>query len=197
MDTLNIKLYMQELGRNASAAATAMARADTKTKNAALLTIAERILAQQTAILGANAEDTKAGTNLDPALKDRLELNARRVQAMADGLRELAALVVPIGEIRDLRYRPSGIQVGSMRVPLGVVGIIYESRPNVTADAAALCLKAGNAVILRGGSEAIRSNKAIAACIHEGLDAAGLPRAAVQIVETTDRAAVGELVAMK
>ena len=197
MDTLNIKLYMQELGRNASAAATAMARADTKTKNAALLTIAERILAQQTAILGANAEDTKAGTNLDPALKDRLELNARRVQAMADGLREVAALVDPIGEITDLRYRPSGIQVGSMRVPLGVVGIIYESRPNVTADAAALCLKAGNAVILRGGSEAIRSNKAIAACIHEGLDAAGLPRAAVQIVETTDRAAVGELVAMK
>ncbi|MCG3201859.1 MAG: Gamma-glutamyl phosphate reductase [Gammaproteobacteria bacterium] len=196
MDTLNIKHYMQELGRNARGAALAMARADTGTKNRALLAIAERILAAQDAILGANAADMEAGDGLDPALKDRLELNARRVQAMAEGLRQVAQLPDPVGEISDLRFRPSGIQVGTMRVPLGVVGIIYESRPNVTQEAAALCLKAGNAVILRGGSEAIRSNNAIARCIHEGLDAAGLPPAAVQVVQTTDRAAVGELVTM-
>jgi glutamate-5-semialdehyde dehydrogenase len=196
MDTLNIKHYMQELGRKARDAAVAMARADTNAKNRALLAIAERILAAEEAILGANAEDMDAGDGLDPALKDRLELNAKRVQAMAEGLRQVAQLPDPVGEITDLRYRPSGIQVGTMRVPLGVIGIIYESRPNVTQEAAALCLKAGNAVILRGGSEAIRSNTAIARCIHEGLDAAGLPRGAVQVVETTDRAAVGELVTM-
>jgi len=196
MDTLNIKHYMQELGRKARDAAVAMARADTNAKNRALLATAERILAAQEAILGANAEDMHAGDGLDPALKDRLELNPKRVQAMAEGLRQVAQLPDPVGEITDLRYRPSGIQVGTMRVPLGVIGIIYESRPNVTQEAAALCLKAGNAVILRGGSEAIRSNTAIARCIHEGLDAAGLPRGAVQVVETTDRAAVGELVTM-
>jgi glutamate-5-semialdehyde dehydrogenase len=192
----NVKDYMQQLGRAAREAATVMARADTNTKNRALQAIADRILANSSSILAANAEDMKAGIDLDPALKDRLELNGKRVQQMADGLREVAALVDPVGEITDLRYRPSGIQVGTMRVPLGVIGIIYESRPNVTQEAASLCLKAGNAVILRGGSEAIRSNTAIAACIHEGLDAAGLPRAAVQVVETTDRAAVGELVSM-
>ncbi|MGQ0657410.1 MAG: glutamate-5-semialdehyde dehydrogenase [Chromatiales bacterium] len=187
---------MQELGRNARVAASATARANTQTKNQALLATAEGILAQCDAILAANAEDMQAGADLDSALKDRLELNGGRVQAMAEGLREVAALTDPVGEISDLRYRPSGIQVGTMRVPLGVIGIIYESRPNVTADAAALCLKAGNAVILRGGSEAIRSNRAIAACIHAGLGSAGLPRTAVQVVETTDRAAVGELVTM-
>lgn len=196
MDTLNVKEYMQQLGQAARQAAVAMARADTNAKNKALLAIADRILASKSAILAANAEDMKAGVSLDPALKDRLELNGKRVQQMADGLREVAALVDPVGEITDLRYRPSGIQVGTMRVPLGVIGIIYESRPNVTQEAAALCMKAGNAVILRGGSEAIRSNTAIARCIHEGLEAAGLPRAAVQVVETTDRAAVGELVTM-
>jgi glutamate-5-semialdehyde dehydrogenase len=196
MDTLNVKHYMQELGRGARSAALAMARADTRTKNRALHAIAERILAAEEAILGANAADMQAGAALEPALKDRLELNAKRVQAMAEGLRQVAQLPDPVGEVTDLRFRPSGIQVGTMRVPLGVIGIIYESRPNVTQEAAALCLKAGNAVILRGGSEAIRSNTAIAGCIHEGLDAAGLPRAAVQVVETTDRAAVGELVTM-
>jgi glutamate-5-semialdehyde dehydrogenase len=196
MDTLNIKHYMQELGRAARAAANVMARADTKTKNRALLTIADRILANREAILKANAEDLQAGTGLDAALKDRLELNAKRMQGMADGLREVAALADPVGEITDLRYRPSGIQVGTMRVPLGVIGIIYESRPSVTQEAASLCLKSGNAVILRGGSEALRSNAAIAACIHEGLDAAELPRAAVQVVSTADRAAVGELVTL-
>ncbi|MFO1435848.1 MAG: glutamate-5-semialdehyde dehydrogenase [Gammaproteobacteria bacterium] len=193
---MNVKEYMQQLGQAARQAAVAMARADTNAKNKALLAIADRILASKSAILAANAEDMKAGVSLDPALKDRLELNGKRVQQMADGLREVAALVDPVGEITDLRYRPSGIQVGTMRVPLGVIGIIYESRPNVTQEAAALCMKAGNAVILRGGSEAIRSNTAIARCIHEGLEAAGLPRAAVQVVETTDRAAVGELVTM-
>ncbi len=196
MDTLNIKLYMQELGRSARAAGLVMARADTRAKNEALAAIAARIVAQAEAILAANREDMEAGSGLDPALTDRLELNAKRVAAMAEGLREVAALTDPVGEITDLRYRPSGIQVGTMRVPLGVIGIIYESRPNVTAEAAALCLKAGNAVILRGGSEAIRSNRAIASCIHEGLEAAGLPPAAVQVIETTDRAAVGELVTL-
>ena len=196
MDTLNIRHYMQELGRGARAAALVMARADTRTKNEALSAIAARIVAQAGAILAANREDMAAGGGLEAALIDRLELNAKRVQAMAEGLREVAALTDPVGEIADLRYRPSGIQVGTMRVPLGVIGIIYESRPNVTADAAALCLKAGNAVILRGGSEAIRSNRAIASCIHAGLEAAGLPPAAVQVIETTDRAAVGELVTL-
>src|SRR5574340_465246 len=134
---------------------------------------------------------------LDAALLDRLQINEKAVAGMAEGLEQIAALPDPVGEITDLKYRPSGIQVGKMRVPLGVVGIIYEARPNVTADAAGLCLKAGNAAILRGGSEAIRSNQAIAACVKEGLKAAGLPETAIQVIETTDRAAVGELVTMK
>ncbi len=196
MNQIDIKSYMRDVGRRARAAAAAMARADTRAKNAALRAVAGEITKQQAAILKANAGDLRAGGSLDEALKDRLELNARRVQAMVDGLNEVAALADPIGEITDLRYRPSGIQVGTMRVPLGVIGIIYESRPNVTADAAALCLKAGNAVILRGGSESLHSNRAIAACIHAGLESAGLPRDAVQVIDTPDRAAVGELVAM-
>ncbi|HTT07948.1 MAG TPA: glutamate-5-semialdehyde dehydrogenase [Gammaproteobacteria bacterium] len=196
MNDIDIKSYMRDVGRRARAAAVIMARADTHAKNNALLAAAKQIAKEQAAILKTNGEDLRAGENLDEALKDRLELNPKRVQAMVDGVIEVAALVDPIGEISDLRYRPSGIQVGTMRVPLGVIGIIYESRPNVTADAAALCLKAGNAVILRGGSESLRSNRAIADCIHAGLEAAGLPRDAVQVIDTTDRAAVGELVTM-
>jgi len=151
------------------------------------------------ALIAANKKDLDAGTaqGLDAALLDRLELNPARIKAMADGLRQIAALPDPVGEITDLNYRPSGIQVGRMRVPLGVIGIIYESRPNVTADAAGLCLKSGNATILRGGSEAINSNHAIAACIQAGIRQAGLPADAVQVIETTDRAAVGALVTLK
>jgi glutamate-5-semialdehyde dehydrogenase len=193
---MKIKTYMQHLGRAARTAAVVMARTGTAAKNAALLAIADRLITGMDAILAANAADLGADAALDAAFRERLELNPKRVRAMADGLREVAQLPDPVGEITDLRYRPSGIQVGTMRVPLGVVGIIYESRPNVTADAAALCLKAGNAVILRGGSESLASNRAIAACIHDGLAAAGLPRTAVQVVDTTDRAAVGELVTM-
>ena len=196
MDVMDIKTYMQDLGQQARDASLAMARASTAAKNQALLSIADHVLARQDGLLNANEEDTRAAADLDPALRDRLALNGKRITAMAEGLRQVAQLADPVGEISDLRYRPTGIQVGTMRVPLGVVGIIYESRPNVTADAAALCLKAGNAVILRGGSEALHSNQAIAACIHEGLKQAGLPQAAVQVVETTDRAAVGELVTM-
>ena len=196
MDVMDIKTYMQDLGQQARDASLAMARASTAAKNQALLSIADHILARQDGLLNANEEDMRAAAGLDPALRDRLAMNAKRITAMAEGLRQVAQLADPVGEISDLRYRPTGIQVGTMRVPLGVVGIIYESRPNVTADAAALCLKAGNAVILRGGSEALHSNQAIAACIHEGLKQAGLPQAAVQVVETTDRAAVGELVTM-
>ncbi len=190
--------YMQSLGQAARAAARAMARADTGAKDAALHAIAERLLARRAEIFSANADDlaTAREQQLAGALLDRLELTPARLEAMADGLRQVAALADPIGAIADLNYRPTGIQVGRMRVPLGVVGIIYESRPNVTADAAGLCIKSGNAVILRGGSEAINSNQAIAACIAEGLQAAGLPGAAVQVVETTDRAAVGEMLAL-
>jgi glutamate-5-semialdehyde dehydrogenase len=196
MNQTDIKSYMRDVGRRARVAATAMARADTHTKNNALHTAAKQIAKEQAAILKANGDDLRAGKELDAALKDRLELNPQRVQAMVDGLNEVAALADPIGGITDLRYRPSGIQVGTMRVPLGVIGIIYESRPNVTADAAALCLKAGNAVILRGGSESLHSNQAIARCVHAGLESAGLPRDAVQVINITDRAAVGELVTM-
>ncbi len=149
-------------------------------------------------LLAENEKDLAAGRDngLDDALLDRLALNEERVNGMAEGLRQIAALPDPVGEIGDMSYRPSGIQVGKMRVPLGVIGIIYESRPNVTADAAALCLKSGNAAILRGGSEAAHSNQAIAACIHQGLEAASLPATAVQVIATTDRAAVGELITM-
>src|SRR5215216_2397329 len=148
---------------------------------------------REKAILAANAKDVKAARaeGNDDAFIDRLALTAKAIEAMAGGVREIARLPDPVGEVTQLRYRPSGIQVGRMRVPLGVIAIIYESRPNVTADAAGLCLKSGNAAILRGGSEAARSNQAIAACIHEGLKVAGLPETAVQVIETTDRAAVG------
>ena len=195
---VNIKQYMAELGRQARRASRLMARAGTNQKNAALLAMAEALEAGRDKLLAANREDLQAGRDkgLDAALLDRLELNEERISAMAEGLRQIAALPDPVGEVEDMTYRPSGIQVGKMRVPLGVIGIIYESRPNVTADAAALCLKSGNAAILRGGSEAQYSNQAIAACIHTGLQQAGLPDDAVQVIETTDRAAVGELITM-
>jgi len=194
----DVRAYMQALGSQARAAARAVARSDTGVRNAALEAIADAIEADQAALAEANAEDLAAGRSagLDEALMDRLELTPARIAAMAEGLRQIAGLPDPVGQVSDMAYRPSGIQVGRMRVPLGVVGIIYESRPNVTADAAGLCLKSGNAAILRGGSEAIRSNRAIAACVARGLAAAGLPETAVQVVETTDRAAVGELITM-
>jgi glutamate-5-semialdehyde dehydrogenase len=190
---------MVSVGKQARAAARLIARADTGTKNRALTTMAEAIVRLTPGLLEANARDVEAAKKnaLDPALIDRLTLTARTIKEMADGLTQIAGLPDPIGEIVGLKYRPSGIQVGQMRVPLGVIGIIYESRPNVTADAAGLCLKAGNAAILRGGSEAIHSNQAIAACVHEGLNAVGLPESVVQVVETTDRAAVGELITMQ
>jgi glutamate-5-semialdehyde dehydrogenase len=197
--TMDVPAYMQSVGRRARAASRVIGRAETHQKNDALLAIAAAIEAASERLESENARDLAAGRRqgLDEALLDRLELNAARIAAMAQGLREIAALPDPIGGISDMNYRPSGIQVGRMRVPLGVIGIIYESRPNVTADAAGLCLKSGNAAILRGGSEAIHSNQAIAACIHAGLDAAGLPADVVQVIETTDRAAVGELVRME
>lgn len=190
--------YMQELGRRARAAAAELARADTRQKNSALLAMALAIERDAGLLLAANAADLAAAkaAGLDAAMLDRLSLSAKGVAAMAEGLRQVAALPDPVGEITDLKFRPTGIQVGKMRVPLGVIGIVYEARPNVTADAAALCLKAGNAAILRGGSEALRCNQAIAACVREGLGAAGLPEAGVQVVETPDRAAVGALISM-
>jgi glutamate-5-semialdehyde dehydrogenase len=195
---LNIENYMQTLGRQARAASRLMAKASTAAKNAALLAMAAEIRARSAELLAANAADVAEARarGLEAAMLDRLTITAKSVETMAQGLEQVAALPDPIGEISDLKYRPSGIQVGKMRVPLGVVGIIYEARPNVTADAAALCLKSGNAAILRGGKEAIRCNQAIAACVRAGLAAAGLPETAVQVVETTDRAAVGHLVAM-
>lgn len=196
---MDIKRYMQLVGEQARAASRLVASADTRTKNRALLAIADAILRDKEILLAANAKDMAAATagGLDAALLDRLAINSKSVDGMADGLREIAALADPVGEISDLNYRPSGLQVGKMRVPLGVIGIIYEARPNVTADAAGLCLKSGNAAILRGGSEAMHSNQAVAACVREGLAAAGLPETAVQVIETTDRAAVGELITMK
>src|SRR5574340_564213 len=195
----DIKTYMRQVGQQARAASRVMAQADTNTKNRALIAIADSILNDSTKLLTANATDVRDArkNDLDAASIDRLTLNEKTVKSMAEGLRQIAALPDPIGEISNLSYRPSGIQVGRMRVPLGVIGIIYESRPNVTADAAGLCLKSGNAAILRGGSEAIHSNQAIAACVHEGLRAAGFPVTAVQVIATTDRAAVGELITMK
>ncbi|NOX75419.1 MAG: glutamate-5-semialdehyde dehydrogenase [Gammaproteobacteria bacterium] len=195
---MDIKNYMTELGEKARSASRTMARADTVAKNAALLHIADAIIAAQDTLIAENAKDLEQGKKdgLDDALLDRLELNAERIAGMAEGLRQIAALPDPVGEISDLNYRPSGIQVGKMRVPLGVIGIIYESRPNVTADAAALCLKSGNAAILRGGSEAKYSNQAIAETIRAGLEKAGLSQDAVQVIATTDRAAVGELITM-
>ena len=195
---MDLHSYMQDLGRAARAASRELARADTRTKNAALLAMADAIERDADKLLAANAEDVKAAVaaGLAPAMVDRLTLTAKTVAGMAEGLRQIASLPDPVGEMGEFAYRPSGIQLGKMRVPLGVIGIIYEARPNVTADAAGLCLKAGNACILRGGSEAFRSNQAIAACVHEGLAAAGLPTGAVQVLETTDRAAVGLLITM-
>ena len=196
---MDIKKYMNELGQQARAASRELNRANTGKKNAALLAIAEAIEARSDELLAENKKDMEAGekSGLDEALLDRLALNQDRVAGMAEGIRQIVALPDPVGEITNLNYRPSGIQVGKMRVPLGVIGIIYESRPNVTADAAALCLKSGNAAILRGGSEAMHSNQAIAACIHDGLEKAGLSKASVQVIETTDREAVGELITMQ
>ena len=196
---INVKDYMQQLGVNALAAARVISRADTGVKNQALLAIAAGLMSDAAELKQANALDLEAGRSkgLEAALLDRLELTDARITAMAEGLRQIAALEDPIGVITDMAYRPSGIQVGKMRVPLGVIGIIYESRPNVTADAAGLCLKAGNAVILRGGSEASHSNQAIAACIQRGLQSVGLSGDIVQVVATTDRAAVGEMLRMK
>lgn len=196
---VTVKEYMQQLGQQARAASRILARANTGEKNAALKAMADAIRAQAASLLKANQIDMEAGrkSGLDAALLDRLELNPERIEGMAAGIEQVAALPDPVGEITDMKYRPSGIQVGKMRVPLGVIGIIYESRPNVTADAAALCLKSGNAAILRGGSEAAHSNQAIAECICAGLKRAGLPEAVVQVIETTDRAAVGELITMQ
>lgn len=195
---MDVKAYMYDLGRAARAASFALAKADTNTKNRALHAMADALVRDTDVLVAANEADLAAAreAGLAPAMLDRLTLDAKGVAQMAEGLRQIAALPDPVGEMSDFAYRPSGIQLGKMRVPLGVVGIIYEARPNVTADAAGLCLKSGNATILRGGSEAIRSNQAIAACVKEGLVAAGLPESAVQVIETTDRAAVGELITM-
>lgn len=193
------KSLLQTLGRQARAAAAVLSRSETADKNTALLAMADAINQSASLLKTENAKDLVVGKakGLDDAMLDRLTLTDARIQAMAEGLRQIAALPDPIGEISGMAYRPSGIQVGRMRVPLGVIGIIYESRPNVTADAAGLCLKSGNATILRGGSEAIHSNQAIAKCIQQGLLAAGLPAHAVQVIETTDRAVVGELIIAK
>jgi glutamate-5-semialdehyde dehydrogenase len=195
---VDVQHYMQTLGQQARDASRALSRAGTHVKNDALLFIASAIRSQADELKKQNSLDLEAGKEkgLDAALLDRLELTDARIESMAEGLEQIAALPDPVGEVSNMNYRPSGIQLGQMRVPLGVIGIIYESRPNVTADAAGLCLKSGNATILRGGSEAIHSNKAVAACIHQGLKQAGLPTSAVQVVETTDRAAVGELITM-
>ena len=191
--------YMQQLGQRAKVAARVIAKADSGQKNNVLAVIADQLESQQQQILQANALDMEAGkkNGLDEALLDRLELNEERVAGMAEGLRQIIALPDPVGAIEHLNARPSGIKVGRMRVPLGVIGIIYESRPNVTVDAAALCLKSGNACILRGGSEAKHSNQAIARCISRGLETAGLSVDVVQVIETTDRNAVGELIRME
>jgi len=196
---MDIQSYMHSIGRAARMASRSMAKAETAAKNHALTSMAQALEREVSRLMDANARDVQAARakGLEAALLDRLTLTPKSVAAMAEGLRQIAQLPDPVGEISGMHYRPSGIQVGRMRVPLGVIGIIYEARPNVTADAAGLCLKAGNAAILRGGSEAIHSNQAIGACVHEGLKTAGLPETAVQVIETTDRAAVGELITMK
>ncbi len=195
---MDIAAYMAEVGQQARAAATQVARSTTAVRNQALLATAEALDAARSELAMANNKDLEKGreNGLDAAMLDRLELTPQRIDTMIEGLRQVASLPDPIGEITDMTYRPSGIQVGKMRVPLGVIGIIYESRPNVTVEAASLCLKSGNATILRGGSESIHSNQAIARCLAQGLASAGLPEAAVQVVKTTDRAAVGELITM-
>src|SRR3954468_22998206 len=188
----DLHAHMLAMGEGARAASRALVRATTAAKNRALTEAADALVARENSILAANAEDVKGARaeGRDDAFIDRLKLTAKAIEAMAEGLREIAKLPDPVGEVTGLTYRPSGIQVGHMRVPLGVVGIIYESRPNVTVDAAALCIKSGNATILRGGSEALHSNHAIAACVREGLRTAGLPEDAVQVIATSDRAAV-------
>jgi glutamate-5-semialdehyde dehydrogenase len=195
---MDVAAYMAELGQQARAAAREVARSATAVRNQALLATAQALDAAREELAQANAKDLEAGraNGLDAAMLDRLELTPARIDTMIEGLRQVATLPDPVGEISDMTYRPSGIQVGKMRVPLGVIGIIYESRPNVTVEAASLCLKSGNATILRGGSEAINSNQAIAQCLMRGLTEAGLPETAVQVVKTTDRAAVGELITM-
>ncbi|WP_316151460.1 glutamate-5-semialdehyde dehydrogenase [Cupriavidus sp. BIC8F] len=198
MNELDLNQYMDRVGRQARAASRAMARASTADKNRALLTIAAAIRRDADKLKAVNARDVEraSANGQDAAFIDRLTLSDKAIATMAAGLEQIAALADPIGEISNMKFRPTGIQVGQMRVPLGVIGIIYESRPNVTIDAAALCLKSGNATILRGGSEAIESNTALAALVAEGLSAAGLPSEAVQVIETTDRAAVGRLITM-
>jgi glutamate-5-semialdehyde dehydrogenase len=195
---MNVEQYMLEVGQRARAASSLVAKADTSVKNATLLAIADALLAAKEEILTANALDMEAGRKrgLEPALLDRLAISEQSFATMIEGLNQVATLADPVGAVTDMRYLPSGIQVGNMRVPLGVIGIIYESRPNVTVEAASLCLKSGNAVILRGGSEAINANQAIAKCIGKGLRTQGLPADAVQVIETTDRAAVGLLITM-
>jgi len=196
---MDIAQYMNNIGTQARAASREMAKAETSSKNKALSAIADMILQEKSRILAANQKDIQQAQadGLDSAMLDRLTLSDKSVHSMAEGLQQIAALADPIGEIRDLKFRPSGIQVGKMRVPLGVIGIIYEARPNVTVDAAGLCIKSGNAAILRGGSEAIHCNQVLAEIVQAGLQKAGLPATAVQVVETTDRAAVGELIRMK
>lgn len=195
---MDIVAYMQTLGANARSASRIGARASTRAKNDALQAIHDALSADRADILAANADDVARGreSGLDAALLDRLILDTPRFEGMLEGLRQVMSLPDPIGEMSEFSYRPSGIQLGKMRVPLGVIGIIYESRPNVTLEAAALCLKSGNAAILRGGSEALQSNNAIASSIQKGLEAANLPRALVQVVATSDRAAVGELITL-
>ena len=196
---MDVQTYMHGVGRQARAASRLIAKADTHTKNKALTGMAQAIARASHSLIDANARDVAEARHkkLDDAAIDRLILTPKTIAAMADGLLQIEKLPDPVGEISGLKYRPSGIQVGQMRVPLGVVGIIYESRPNVTADAAGLCLKSGNAAILRGGSEALHSNQAIAACVHQGLVAAGLPETVIQVIATPDRAAVGELITMQ
>jgi glutamate-5-semialdehyde dehydrogenase len=195
---MDITAHMHHLGRQARAASRAMARASTATRNRALHLIAEAIEREAPALKSANQQDLDAAlaAGLSPALLDRLALSDKAITTMVDGLRQIAALPDPIGEISNMKIRPSGIQVGQMRVPLGVIGIIYEARPNVTVDAAGLCIKSGNATILRGGSEAINCNRALAKLVKQGLQGAGLPEDGVQVVDTTDRAAVGALITM-
>ena len=195
---MELETYIHDLGQRARAASRLVAKADSATKNRALALTADAIERDRARLLEENAKDVAAAraAKLDAAAIDRLTLTDKTITAMADGLRQIATLPDPVGEISELKARPSGIKVGRMRVPLGVIAIIYESRPNVTADAAGLCLKSGNACILRGGSESIHSNQAIAVCVHEGLRGAGLPEDAVQVVNTTDRAAVGVLLRM-
>src|SRR6516162_1850522 len=196
--TIDLAAYMRDVGERARAAARVLARASTQAKNAALEATAVAIERDAKRLLAANAEDVSSArvAGEDAAFVDRLRLKQATITAMATGLRQIGALPDPVGELSDLKYRPTGIQVGRMRVPLGVVGIVYESRPNVTADASGLCLKSGNACILRGGSEAFRSNQAIATCVREGLRLSDLPEDAVQVIGTTDRAVVGMLATM-